>query len=42
VLSQQDFEQGMRTDRMATEKLQEGVRLFSADTEAVLSQLAAA
>ena len=42
VLSQQNFEQGMRTDRMATEKLQEGVRLFSADTEAVLSQLAAA
>ena len=42
VLSQQNFAQGMRTDRMATEKLQEGVRLFSADTEAVLSQLAAA
>ncbi|WP_079418034.1 transaldolase [Thiomonas intermedia] len=36
------FVQGMREDRMASEKLQEGVRLFSADTEAVLAQLAAA
>lgn len=36
------FVQGMREDRMASEKLQEGVRLFSADTEAMLAQLAAA
>ncbi|MBN2692720.1 MAG: transaldolase [Burkholderiaceae bacterium] len=42
VLNQEHFVQGMREDRMASEKLQEGVRLFSADTEAVLSQLAAA
>ncbi|CUA93895.1 transaldolase [Thiomonas bhubaneswarensis] len=42
ALSQADFAEGMRQDRMASEKLHEGVRLFSADTEAVLSQLAAA
>ena len=42
VLSQTAFAQGMQEDIMATEKLQEGVRLFSADTEAVLAQLAAA
>lgn len=42
VLSQAAFAQGMQDDIMATEKLQEGVRLFSADTEAVLAQLAAA
>jgi transaldolase len=42
VLSQTAFVQGMQDDIMATEKLQEGVRLFSADTEAVLAQLAAA
>jgi transaldolase len=41
VLNQEHFVQGMREDRMACEKLQEGVRLFSADTEAVLAQLAA-
>lgn len=42
VLDPAYFVQGMREDRMASEKLQEGVRLFSADTEAVLAQLAAA
>lgn len=41
-LSQAAFTQGMHEDIMATEKLHEGVRLFSADTEAVLAQLAAA
>ncbi|MGC9162195.1 MAG: transaldolase [Thiomonas sp.] len=39
-LSQADFVQGMQADRMASEKLNEGVRLFSADTEALLQQLA--
>ena len=36
------FASAMAADAMATEKLAEGVRLFSADTDAVLTQLAAA
>ena len=40
MLSQEAFAQGMLEDRMASDKLHEGVRLFSADTEAVLEQLA--
>jgi len=39
-LSRDEFAQALHTDRMASEKLAEGVRLFSADTEAVLAQLA--
>lgn len=36
------FAAGMAADAMASEKLAEGIRLFSADTEAVLTQLASA
>ncbi|OYV29673.1 MAG: transaldolase [Thiomonas sp. 20-64-9] len=42
VLCQECFARDMSENRMATEKLQEGVRLFSADTQAVLLQLAQA
>ncbi len=42
VLDAAAFAQGLRDDPMADDKLREGVRLFSVDTEAVLTQLAQA